>query len=801
MSLPVTYRGYTVPILTVEPNLSEGFTLTSRYKTILAESLDTTEERQACFPRPLYGVKFTGLLRDGRDTGYTRRLTDLSMAKVFGQPIWCAEVLLTAGVSAGATSLTVESVTDTLWPVIYDYGILWTDMFTWEVIECSGASGTAITLATALTGSWPAGTRVIPVLFGKLERPTFTNLSDQVATVDVVFEERFLPGLTVYDRIEEGVPPLTLTEPACKDYFELSFGIEDGFQYWVQVAESSTGPWDDLILAQPTESERASGTKTVKINNDYEGAYFFRVQKRDGSTVVYSTGAKNPGASLVGVPTFVGMEGTGSSPVGFILLDNTGLVRPVSWIENPIQNLLDTYIAPAGRVRYPSQLSNPYDLRVTQERVVWSLDNIADDIHWTDDGTEPLETTVNPARDGVANSAGAYRRQFGLALKARCWRGGCPSPYVVILVDKLVYARDLTFISCLQDFASSYAACDLPKADGTRSGADCDLVYGGQGAFDAALTAYACAAKSTGNRDFQLSYSDVRSVEAPTSFGWNGHYLFVTDGEFNTTVMNRGDGGRFDPFPFCFSNIVAGFNSLSPSYVQGSTDLMGIGGTITAFKSRVDQLFATVAGPGCPNSTNELSEFHILCTLADDFFPPPTTPDPDLDDYVPPPDPPAPAYKPDGDDFEDYLEGTPSPSAPLSAGQGMSGSWEIAEAYFGIGYESWDYPTGTDETAFIGGTGWFGGWAIETTPVWYSHNFDTETVQSGASLPDLSAIPVVALTGGTGWSAVAGEESWVARPSPIVGYDSFDSYAEGTPTPLDGGVNWAGDSDWEAVSV
>ncbi len=187
----MTYRGKTIPVLTLEPDWSNQVTITAVYRSVIFESLDTSEERHGLSPRPLYRVAYQALTLSGAESGYCRRITDLSGAVPVCCPMWTDYAILTSAVAIGGTTLAVDSTDQSLWQVLQDYCLVRSDWRTWELLQVALVSSTTITLVDPTTKLWPSGARVYPVVFGRLTRQDWTALTDEHSNVPVQVDEIF----------------------------------------------------------------------------------------------------------------------------------------------------------------------------------------------------------------------------------------------------------------------------------------------------------------------------------------------------------------------------------------------------------------------------------------------------------------------------------------------------------------------------------------------------------------------------------------------------------------------------------
>lgn len=186
-----------VPILSIPPNWESGVRQIISYGTLIRETLALNEERQLTRPRPLYGLKFRTLSLSARETSYIRKVLELAQDSAVGCPIWTDRTRLTANASIGATSLSVETIAGRLFHV-FPLAIIWSDPFTWELLDVSGFTGdTTILLGAPLAGTWAAGStwntgaQVMPLAIGNLKRPDSGNITDEYGEMNIEFMEVF----------------------------------------------------------------------------------------------------------------------------------------------------------------------------------------------------------------------------------------------------------------------------------------------------------------------------------------------------------------------------------------------------------------------------------------------------------------------------------------------------------------------------------------------------------------------------------------------------------------------------------
>ena len=190
MAIP-TYRGSAIPVLSLPPDWSGGVKWRQLYSTIVTESLNGAEERQARFPRALYGLKFRTVGLTAAETAYLRALIEKPDALPVACPLWPLAARLMADAGAGSTSLTTDATEDCLFEVLSDFALLWADFETWEVVELSSVSSTEITLSAVTARAYSAGALFLPLAYGHAARGNIDQLTDEHGQWDCEFNETF----------------------------------------------------------------------------------------------------------------------------------------------------------------------------------------------------------------------------------------------------------------------------------------------------------------------------------------------------------------------------------------------------------------------------------------------------------------------------------------------------------------------------------------------------------------------------------------------------------------------------------
>lgn len=110
-------------------------------------------------PRQSFEVVF---LLSGRERSILQNQLFDWQDKAFGLPLWHERTVLTAAISAGATSLAVRDISTSDFRTL-SLCAIFTDERTFDVIVVSAKTSTSITLQSATLNAYPVGTFVMPV--------------------------------------------------------------------------------------------------------------------------------------------------------------------------------------------------------------------------------------------------------------------------------------------------------------------------------------------------------------------------------------------------------------------------------------------------------------------------------------------------------------------------------------------------------------------------------------------------------------------------------------------------------------
>lgn len=184
----ITYRGQIVPVFTVPPNWKKPFVLTELSDDLIAETLDTGEERLGTRTRPRFRVKYLTLTLTPQETGYIRKVLEQDDSIPIGVGLWQDAIKITAPSIAGNTFLNTDATANLLFDVA-PYALVWKSFKDISTVRTLFVVPTGLQLADGLDIDFEAGDWVVPMVIGKISRENMTSLTDEHATFEVKFDE------------------------------------------------------------------------------------------------------------------------------------------------------------------------------------------------------------------------------------------------------------------------------------------------------------------------------------------------------------------------------------------------------------------------------------------------------------------------------------------------------------------------------------------------------------------------------------------------------------------------------------
>lgn len=190
MSIPV-YRGQAIPVIALAPDWVNPVRFGLEYSTTVSEALDTSEERQARFLRPLYRLDYTTIGLSAAQTACLRSVIETADDLPVACPLWPLAVTLSAAVAAGATTLTLTDARDCLFDVFHEFALVWESFDKWEIAELMSVMPESARLLVPLQKGYSSDALFIPLAYGFVPRGPVTQVTDINGRWQCRFEERF----------------------------------------------------------------------------------------------------------------------------------------------------------------------------------------------------------------------------------------------------------------------------------------------------------------------------------------------------------------------------------------------------------------------------------------------------------------------------------------------------------------------------------------------------------------------------------------------------------------------------------
>lgn len=660
------------------------------------------------------------------------------------------------------------------------------------------------------------------------------------------------------------VPPIPenpLPEPLveypssfCRDEFTLTFDdLEQDTIYGIEISDDEFGAFlPHIYFALQTDAEKASRTKILTFNNDYNGEAWFRMVRIGGGYAILSR-PTNPQASAIPAPiitisnlseitTQEMVDGFGSASAGLIPLwsdaEDDIFKIPMSLVEDKMVWLSDTYRRPSKKYVQKQGWADSNDRfgdllaeKPAGVNQITVMNQPAGAIFtFTRDQSDPEIDTYMPPLQSLQLNVQAQDHRFGGVVKCRFFQGGCRSPMCTVLIDKLMHEIPTIQCDVVTNGISGY--CDYPQIDShtglpSESGNSCNLLWGGDCNFEGHIVGLGWSGGSPAITRWSPSIPHtslrrhIKTLNFTTYLGWDidsvgANYWDFSDFDwFNRTFNSWHIAPKTHNWaitntpvpiihPIDFDESVCGADS-------EATDTAALFMGDCSFK--VGQAMPNPPDASCHVTTDlELtySRFDIIRATQwwenprDTFwFGSPDVFEPPVEDLEPGGD--EPSLWP-FDDFEAYLDGDAlTMTLDFDAGTDWSGAWAVRNGTATInGFDTWEsYTVGALQEYSVhnpfdiyeyldDGEGW-----DETTThlEWHIREgefgklyYDTWETYSNGE-PTFAS-----LTGGYGWEAGG---YWITQLDTAIGAETWETYADGAFVGANTGTNMIAEA-WQA---
>ncbi len=184
--LVLTITGSRVIPWTFVPDWSAGILERLEWKTDVLQSFDASEQRGALRLGARQRWEFE-VFFEGRSRRYAEASAWGWGARVWALPVWIDGQQLGAQLNAGALSVPVATALRAY--AAGGLAVVFSDPFTYEVLEVASVGASSITLARATASTWPATATIYPARLARLaDQVALPRWSGQASSARLAFE-------------------------------------------------------------------------------------------------------------------------------------------------------------------------------------------------------------------------------------------------------------------------------------------------------------------------------------------------------------------------------------------------------------------------------------------------------------------------------------------------------------------------------------------------------------------------------------------------------------------------------------
>jgi hypothetical protein len=232
VSLNVTGNRVTAWALT--PDWSQGVRETLQFKTDVMIAWSGAEQRRALRIAPRRQFEFSAPMEQ-KDRRFIEAALFAWSSMIWALPIFSDGQRLTSALTPGLLTLPCDTVNRDF--RAGGLAILIQDAVTFEVVQISSVSNTALALSVAVAGSWPVGSRLYPVRTARLAAyPAITRENGQYATV----KPQFVTVEPCDWAAATGLPQYR-SYPVLEDYPDEGTKSDDSYQRQTNLIDNDTG--------------------------------------------------------------------------------------------------------------------------------------------------------------------------------------------------------------------------------------------------------------------------------------------------------------------------------------------------------------------------------------------------------------------------------------------------------------------------------------------------------------------------------------------------------------------------------
>lgn len=199
-SVPIT--GQRTTLVPFKPDWSGRVAETLQWNNVLTTSYDGTEQVASLTSNPRRIYDFNIALTRAADS----QLFDLLMfgwtGRFFTVPIWNEQTKLTQAAFSGASAILLD--TTHLSIAVGTSLMLYRDAYSYEIAKVVSFDATSVTLQSVIQGTWPAGTKAVPLMTARPE-DSVSSTRRVDTTLEAALRFTGNPGETPL-RLDKGTP-------------------------------------------------------------------------------------------------------------------------------------------------------------------------------------------------------------------------------------------------------------------------------------------------------------------------------------------------------------------------------------------------------------------------------------------------------------------------------------------------------------------------------------------------------------------------------------------------------------------
>lgn len=240
----------------VQPDWREGVVTLRSWQTSITRSKTDYEQRTGLKQVPLRGLRFSISALTHKEMAYLMRKVKRQLSVLMGVPYWTEGVMLTSE-AAGTLTLNVTSTTGREFTVDR-LVVLFNpdDPDDFEVSRVATVTASQITLKIVVTGPWPAGTMVYPLLATTMQ----SNIEVQEETDTVVKS-----SIEVVEALEWGTSTTETTTSTSTSTTTTSSSTTTTEPPWVQYFDNSDWTPYSGSATWVTDHWESVGAATIEL--------------------------------------------------------------------------------------------------------------------------------------------------------------------------------------------------------------------------------------------------------------------------------------------------------------------------------------------------------------------------------------------------------------------------------------------------------------------------------------------------------------------------------------------------------